>query len=75
MALYQLTSEERELEGETYMGYGIAGIQDGRIIAEVRDISAEREYVDKLIDLCNVQNAAPEHLKRCCGRLYHRLTV
>ena len=48
---------------ETYMGYGIAGIQDGRIIAEVRDISAEREYVDKLIDLCNVQNAAPEHLK------------
>ena len=63
MALYQLTSEERELEGETYMGYGIAGIQDGRIIAEVRDISAEREYVDKLIDLCNVQNAAPEHLK------------
>ena len=46
MALYQLTSEERELEGETYMGYGIAGIQDGRKIAEVRDISAESMLIN-----------------------------
>ncbi len=61
--VYELIKENRELDGSSYMAYGIAArTGNHQVLCCVQDISTDRQPVDDLVNLCNTMQLLPEHL-------------
>ncbi len=66
---YGITKEEYLYHGRQRTAYGIVAYEavsdgeDAGIIASVRDLSENREAVEKLVDACNQAGLSIEHLQ------------
>ena len=59
---YVLNEDCHTVDGKRYIFYGITALEDGRMLLSVRDVSADRTRVEKLIETCNRLGLSPAHL-------------
>ncbi len=47
-----------------YKTYGITVFEGGKLIRVVKDVSSDREKVERLVERFNAENLSPEHLNQ-----------
>ena len=61
--VYELTEPvTRIFEEMAVLCYGIRCLENGRVTQSYDDVLPDRKAVKRLVDLCNLYDAAPEHL-------------
>ena len=63
---YHLTTEKKSIDEETSVCYGIAAVQNQKVIAEVPDISDDHNKVMSLVRFCDDNKLDTEYLETVC---------
>lgn len=52
----------QKADKDCYFGYGIAYVTNNQMVLSVSNISKDKNYVDRLSELCNQLRLSPIHL-------------
>ena len=61
--IYTVKESKVRINEKTYLSYGISCTKNGSAVAEVDDISVDREAVEKLAGMCNDLKLDPMQLE------------